>query len=181
MLPDDSIEIWKPVPGMDRYEVSNHGRVKTNKRRPRILKQFVDHRGYQIVILKNGLRNKSFAVHRLVMISFVGPRPDGMECRHLDSDHTNNKLSNLAYGTRQENELDRSMHRMNNPGVSKVGKLTKDDVLSIRQRATDGEAYEIIAKDYSINPSCISEAARGVTFAYLPGAVARRRNCAKGV
>lgn len=45
-------------------------------------------------------------VHAVVLNAFVGPRPDGMVCRHLDDDKTNNALSNLCWGTPRENQLD---------------------------------------------------------------------------
>ena len=46
-------------------------------------------------------------VHRLVLEAFVGPCPEGMECRHLEGDTANNALSNLAWGTPQENAADK--------------------------------------------------------------------------
>src|SRR4051812_19574137 len=39
----------------------------------------------------------------LVALAFHGPRPAGLEIRHLDGDRTNDRPDNLAYGTHQEN------------------------------------------------------------------------------
>jgi hypothetical protein len=44
------------------------------------------------------------------MLAFVGPRPPGLEIRHLDGDPGNNALNNLRYGTRSENLVDKSYH-----------------------------------------------------------------------
>lgn len=52
------------------------------------------------------LASKSFYVHELVAMTFIGPRPDGMQIRHLDDDFTNNHWTNLAYGTAKENCAD---------------------------------------------------------------------------
>jgi hypothetical protein len=76
-----------------------------------------DSDGYQVVTLYlNGTR-PSRKVHTLVLEAFVGPRPDGMVTRHLDGDPSNNRLSNIAYGTPRENSLDRVRHgRGSKPG-----------------------------------------------------------------
>jgi hypothetical protein len=42
--------------------------------------------------------------------AFHGPRPVGLEVRHLDGDSLNNAASNLRYGTRTENLLDAVEH-----------------------------------------------------------------------
>lgn len=52
-------------------------------------------------------------VHRIVMRAFAGPRPEGLEVRHLDGDPTNNGLTNLAYGTPLENASDQRLHGTN--------------------------------------------------------------------
>ena len=39
--------------------------------------------------------------------AFVGPCPDGMECCHYDDNPYNNILSNLRWGTDQDNALDK--------------------------------------------------------------------------
>lgn len=42
-------------------------------------------------------------VHVLVLEAFVGPRPPGMECLHSNDVGTDNRLSNLRWGTHSEN------------------------------------------------------------------------------
>lgn len=51
-------------------------------------------------------------VHAHVIITYVGPRPNGMMCRHLDGDPKNNNISNLKWGTAKENGEDRSRHHI---------------------------------------------------------------------
>ena len=55
-------------------------------------------------------RWKRARLHRLILESFGGPCPEGMECRHLDGDRSNNVLNNLAWGTRSENRADQVLH-----------------------------------------------------------------------
>ncbi len=89
------------IPGHEGYEVSDHGRV----RNARTLHVLSPGRGkYLQVTLGNRAKNKY--VHHLVLMAFVGPRPDGMECLHRNSDNYDNRLENLHWGTSSENKHD---------------------------------------------------------------------------
>ena len=116
---DYSNETWLPVPGWEGYyEVSDMGRVKSVPRivdrrdgstqvvRGGIMKGTWGSHRYQKVLLKKSGVREFWYVHRLVALAFIGPLPDGLETRHLDDDPMNNRLSNLAYGTRLENVAD---------------------------------------------------------------------------
>lgn len=109
-------ENWKDVPGYEgRYQVSDLGNVRSVDRRVRLVahgKETTRHSpgcvlrpgtaqsGHLTVALGKG---NSQWVHRLVMLAFVGPCPEGCEVLHLDHRPTNNTLANLKYGTRGEN------------------------------------------------------------------------------
>lgn len=123
-------EQWRPVPGWEGYyEVSDLGRVASRERRTwhsgsqwghgfwrtvgaRVLKSSIA-RGYERVVLQRDRTKQDEAVHRLVMLAFVGPCPDGMEVCHNDGDKRNNALRNLRYDTRSANHLDRTRHGKN--------------------------------------------------------------------
>lgn len=107
---------WKPVDDCHgRYEVSNDGAVRSliphnGLPTPRPLKPFLNSSGYPCVVLRSAQGRQIRRVHHLVLAAFVGPRPPGMETRHMDGDPTNNRLSNLAYGTHSENLRDKARH-----------------------------------------------------------------------
>lgn len=104
-------EEWRTVSIAPDYEVSNLGRIKSHKgREPRILRPCVHPLGYHNQTLFEAGRPVFTTAHTLVMAAFVGPRPEGMEIRHLDGDPGNNRLDNLAYGTRGENARDMLRH-----------------------------------------------------------------------
>lgn len=63
--------------------------------------------GHLLVVLG---RNQVRFIHRLVLETFVCPRPSEMECRHKDGRHENNHLCNLIWGTRAENVADMFKH-----------------------------------------------------------------------
>ena len=121
-------EEWRPVVGWeDSHEVSSLGRVRSLDRyvpwrygqerlaKGRVLAMHPQNTGYLIVQLKYAPRpRKAVTVHALVLEAFVGPKPDGMEARHLDGDQTNNRPDNLRWGTRSENALDKVGHGTHN-------------------------------------------------------------------
>jgi hypothetical protein len=101
-------ERWLAVRGYEGlYEVSDHGRVRGRRGISRTGQTM---RGYQTVRLYKHFQRKALTVHRLVLEAFVGPRPANYECRHLDGDKTNNRISNISWGTRRENQLDNVRH-----------------------------------------------------------------------
>lgn len=108
-------ERWRVVPGYEGlYEVSDAGRIRSTRRRGTaggLLTHKVTKRGgYLTVSLLRGCEQTTRPVHSVVLEAFVGPRPHGVEIRHLDGDPTNASLANLVYGTRSENGLDKRAH-----------------------------------------------------------------------
>lgn len=112
-----SDEKWLPVVGReDTYEVSDLGRVRSidrvvlrsdGKRRPMpgvTLKPFRHPKGYLYVTFHRPRCNRP--VHQLVLEAFVGLRSEGLETRHLNGDPSDNRLSNICWGTGSENQLD---------------------------------------------------------------------------
>ncbi|MFA4084234.1 NUMOD4 motif-containing HNH endonuclease [Mycobacteroides salmoniphilum] len=128
-------ERWLPVVGLEGFvEVSDHGRLRSLDRvihlpasgaksphqrihRGKILAQTKHSAGYMYVTISGGgklLRNRK--VHHLVLEAFMGARPEGMECRHLNDIADDNHVENLRWGTRSENIED----RVNNGGGLKT-------------------------------------------------------------
>lgn len=113
-----NVERWRPVLGFEGiYEVSDRGRVKRivpvlNGPAGYILRPGPSSHpgGYVLVGLRRDGKPTTHTVHKLVLQAFVGPRPPGMECRHMDGNPTNNALSNLRWGTRKENMRDQLRH-----------------------------------------------------------------------
>lgn len=101
--PDMAGVNWRAVLGYEGlYDVSDTGLIRNAKRGVLVVGEISNH-GYPIVRLSKNGRVTRYSIHRLVLTSFVGPRPAGMECLHGDDVKTNNSLSNLRWGTRKEN------------------------------------------------------------------------------
>lgn len=96
---------WREVPGFSRYEVSPEGHIR-QKDSGKPVKGTRNRRYIAVTLRTDEGKWRSMSGHRVVMLTFVGPRPEGLVTRHLDGDGTNNRLSNLAYGTPSENTQD---------------------------------------------------------------------------
>lgn len=123
-LPSDlSGERWLPVVEYEGiYSISNLGRVRSEQRiayrtdgrtqtiHARLLRPVSDSKGYLRVNLFHNNTGVTRYVHLMVMAAFVGPLPVELETRHLNGNPQDNRLENLAYGTRSENFLDTVRH-----------------------------------------------------------------------
>ena len=103
-------EIFKPC-RFPEYEVSNFGRVKRviggrGVRVGHILSPHKSSNGYLNVRLTTDGHQRIVSIHSLVAEVFLGPRPQGLQIRHLDGNKQNNAAHNLAYGTAKENGQD---------------------------------------------------------------------------
>lgn len=133
-LPLD-FEVWKPIPEYEGlYEVSNYGRVRRLAGSPkcnktRILNPPLSAYGYRFIFLwKKGIED-SFYVHRLVLAAFIGPRPDGLEVNHKNGNKSDNRLENLEYVTRHQNEM-HSLYVLGNITKIRHGEMHKDAKLT---------------------------------------------------
>ncbi len=143
-------ETWVSVVGFEGlYEVSELGRVRSldrivftlgrhRVRKGRVLTPVFGRRGYQRVMLTDGLLRNNCSVHLLVLGAFVGPRPEELETRHLNGDPGDNRLENLAYGTIAENAADRVGHKTS-AGIRNANcRLSNEDVIAMRAARADG-------------------------------------------
>lgn len=170
--------MWKNIPEYENlYMISDTGKIKRISTRygnpsRRILKQTLDIHNYLYVTLsKNGICKKH-KVHKLVLVSFTGPRPPEMVARHLDGNKHNNKLNNLLWGTRVENEKDKIKHGRFNHGISlgsKHGKskLTEEDVIKIKHMLKNNENQHTIAKMFNVHHTTISCIKRNIIWRHI--------------
>ncbi len=101
-------------------------------------------------------------VHTLVLLAFVGPRPEGMEACHFpDRNPANNQLDNLRWGTRKENAEDCLKHGTQRRGeTSGKAKITEDVVKAIRtEYVPPSKGYRgngvAVARKYGIGVSTL--------------------------
>jgi len=118
-----SSDQWRAIPGWEGYyEASTSGQVRsiprtvtsttgvTAKRVGRIIRSRASRTGYRLITLSRDGVAKTFTVHQLIALAFLGPRPERMAVCHNDGNRQNNAATNLRYDTYSANELDKVAH-----------------------------------------------------------------------
>ena len=109
---------YAAIPGFEGYYAAEDGAIWSTKSHGgrgapgwRRLKTYPNPMtGYHWVRLRRYDPTKrynraSISVHRLVLLAFGGPQPAGCEVRHLNRDKLDNRIGNLAWGTKTENAI----------------------------------------------------------------------------
>lgn len=161
---------YRPIPGFPGYRAGADGSVWSKRRSVewRELKAYKTGHGYLTMCLFSSGKRFRRDVHRIVLETFVGPRPAEQEARHIDGDRTNCALANLQWGSRKENWADRRVH-----GTDSIGKrhwkakLCESHVRAIRQRAKNGEPHKTIAADFHVTRMCITNVVLRRTWRHI--------------
>lgn len=169
--------IHRDISGCPGYRVTSDGDILSNWKPGRggcrdnndwrRIKSFPNSKGYlSLGIYVNGKR-LSCMVHQLVATAFLGPKPDGLEVRHLDGNQLNNRSDNLCYSTHADNESDKDKH-----GTKLLGDkhpraiLSSVDIDEIRRRASNG-GWGIktkLAKEFGVSNTTIHDVINNKTW-----------------
>lgn len=116
-------EHWLPIAGYEgAYEVSDLGRVRgldremvaadgvLQSRRGRVLQTSRMRSGHMQASLWSNNVATLIYVHRLVLLTFIGPPPPDMECCHNNGDPADNRLINLRWASHLDNMDDKRRH-----------------------------------------------------------------------
>jgi hypothetical protein len=156
-------ERWVPIHGYEgRYEVSDHGRVKSVARYrrgksgamvpmpERIMRLHTKKRKangrtlpYQEVRLRDGssreIKGRAFLVHRLVAQAFVGELFEGCHVDHIDGGHDNNRHTNLRI-------LSARQHGLLHPCIANPTRNAKMQAAAQVKVAAMRQAGEIVGR-----------------------------------
>lgn len=164
-----------PVPGFPGYFATPDGKVFSTHRGWREMTPGYDGHGYRSIGLsRRGQPRRQVAVHRIVLLTFVGPKPSPTSvCRHLNGNRLDNRVGNLAWGTQSENIADAMKHGTaylngRKGEDSPRSKLTEEQVREIEQRARAGCEYlREIASDFGITNRHVSAIRDHETWRHL--------------
>jgi hypothetical protein len=162
------MEIWKSIPSFSNYEASNLGNLRSlNYKRTgtcKVLKPSKSNDGYlKTMLLSDDGKYKSRTVHSFICAAFLGPRQEGMQINHINSDRTDNRIENLEYCTPSENAL--HSYKTNNKkrmvgSLNGMAKLKESDVVEIRLHAENNGRYygrKELALKYNVSECTIKE------------------------
>lgn len=171
-------EMWTPIKSYESlYEISNMGRVRSlnrivtygeNKgnyhtRTGQYLKGTLSS-GYETV----SLSGKTHSIHVLVAKHFVEGYKEGYVVNHIDYNKVNNFYKNLEWVTAGQNILHNKKTLRGAFGESqKDSKLTNDDVVLIRNLMKDGVKQRVIAKNFNVSPTTISDIKKGKKWSHV--------------
>lgn len=166
-------EVWKDIVGYEGlYQVSDMGRVMslyvyrgTNSRLKTI---GVDDQGYLFTSLNRHKKTKVVRVHRIVLQAFVGPCLPGYQGCHIDGNRRNPRLTNLRWGTSQDNSSDAIRHGTM-PRGEKCGRsrLTVDQVVEIKLLRRQGISQYVLAERFGVHQATISLIDTGKTWHHI--------------
>lgn len=153
-------EAVRTFPINQDYEVSSFGRIRrignVEWLKPHARKRL----GYLVVNLTTNGRNKTYRVNRAVAITYLGPAPEGKtDVAHCDDDTSNNRVENLRWATRRENEQDKLLRGRTPHGERHAcARLSNADVVAIR---ASSEPSQDVAAKYGVSAAHIRAIIRG--------------------
>lgn len=145
------METWKDIPITDlcRYEISDLGNMR-HKKFKRILKFSIpDSRAknkcyYQTKVScpTDMTKSKTYLIHRLVAITFLGDMEEDMVVNHINNIKTDNRLINLEWLSKQHNQD----HYFNNFHEYKTDRklLSKGRIIKIFNKNNWNDAEEFL-------------------------------------
>lgn len=131
-----------------------------------IIKPTPAHKGYlnvSLYVMGNGTYYRK--VHRLVLEAFVGKRPAGHECRHLDGDNANNRRKNLLWGTRWDNAADIEKHGTRPRGETHPAAILTEKL--VRDIRKSKKANRFWADALGVHIATIRMARNGQNWGYI--------------
>ena len=175
-------EEWRPIPGFGGYyEASSLGRIRSIdrevngfsargnrptkiRRKGQIMAQGARTGDYMCVGLYFDGQYSRQQVHTLVLMAFVGPRPEGMQGCHGPNGKADNSIANLRWDTPEANRADIEIYGKRHRGEQVVtSKLTAEQVVEIRSGLGPAEAM----RKFGIGRTTYYRAKNGETWTHV--------------
>jgi len=119
-------EIWYDIPNTNNmYKISNLGRLKSLHGNHKIIKQFINNKGYCKGALKMNSKRDNFFIHRLLAISAIDNLENKPQINHKNGIRHDNKIENLEWNTNSENNLHSYRQLKREPSRSYIGRFGK--------------------------------------------------------
>jgi predicted XRE-type DNA-binding protein len=166
-----------PIPNFPDYFVDREGNIWSKKpyrnnapipKEARKLKPIKIKEYLYVNLYKNNIIHTK-RIPRLVLETFIGPCPVGMESCHNDGNNLNNKVSNLRWDTPKSNSQDRIKHgtqaRGEKHGMSKLNDEVVKDIKYLLEK-TKMKQWEI-AEIFGVDQTTISRINIGKQWSHI--------------
>lgn len=167
-------ELWKTVPNVEAYEVSNLGRVRRRllgkgTRVGKVLKCYSLPTGYVVADMWMGGQRRRLYVHVAVLLAFRGAPPsDTHQGAHRDGRNSNNVLRNLRWATPTSNQRDKRRHGTLLKGSTHPNsKLTEAKVRKMRKLRQQGKTLHALAKLFKVCMQNVDYVCRRKTWGHV--------------
>lgn len=178
-------EEWRACIGFPSYSVSSLGRVQRTSAglqkwsvAGKILAHDINKDGHhRVTLFEAGTRTKRF-VHQLICEAWRGPAPssDHMVC-HSDDVKSNNDPGNLYWGTRKDNGADSVKNGRSVRGAHiNTARLNESQIIEIREKASRGFNNCMLAREFGVPDTQISEIVRGLAWKHVGGPTRETRH-----
>lgn len=146
----------KDIPGYEgKYAVDEEGNVYSYISQRYLTPMNCGRKRYQSPTVD--LLGKRFKVCHLVLLTFVGEKPEGTQACHNDGNQFNNNLENLRWDTNQANVKDTLKH-----GRHRTAKISYELAKEIRKfREQTQASYKDIGEIYGLDFSQVGRIIRG--------------------
>lgn len=148
-------ERWLPCREFPAYEVSNTGKIR-NARTGRILKTYINEKGYETVTLRKNNRQQNIKVHRIVADAFCEQYYEDLDVTHMDQDRLNNHADNLEWRFRSD---------IQKRGYRRYGRLgNRSKAIRVMETGEIFMSIDECAKSLGMSRSAVS---KSVNYPYL--------------
>jgi len=174
------LEVLREIPGFNGYFADVWGCIYSShrgswERWPKFhrIRTHPDQDGYETVVLSPNGQRKRQAVHRLVALAFLGPKPEGCVVCHYNGMKSDNAVSNLIYATQAENvRQGQAAGRTVRGERSHLAKLTEQQAREILRRLGAGESQIGLAREFGVGLTAIQGLKTGRTWRHLTAVTA---------
>ncbi len=159
---------YRPYPHAPTYIVGNDGSIRNTiyvcrygiklLDSPRKSKHNTGRNGYPTV----SVNGKNTDVHKMVLETYIGPRPLNHQAAHYDNNKTNASISNLRWATPKENIADKKRHGTWQSGDKANNvKLSDATVVVILRLSSLGKSSQELASDFKVSLGHIQNILKG--------------------
>lgn len=150
------------IPTHPGYYANKDGKIYS----VRELKPFIDKDGYLRVNTFVNKKRKRPGIHVLLALTFLKRKIKDSLVRHLDGNNQNNILSNLMWGTPEENNHDKAIHGSVKGSNNPRALLNEDQVRQIKLDLKQMKIREVALK-FNISESAISAISCGQNWSHI--------------